>query len=98
MFRSVIFVPHKCITCPTFDLLGGGHPTLKSRVFMCVSHPTLLQSSQRFIDAIDKFVYVFKVFCHLSGENHVDNSLPKRAVFISVTQQQNGQFMYVSIQ
>lgn len=30
---------------------------------------------QWLVDAVHKFVHMFKVFCHLRGQNHVDNSL-----------------------
>lgn len=39
------------------------------------SHPVLLESSQWLVDAVDKFVDVFKVFGHLSGEHHINDSL-----------------------
>ncbi len=48
------------------------------------SHLVLLQCSQRFVDAVDKLVDVFEVFGHLSGEDHVYDGLPERAVLIPV--------------
>lgn len=53
-------------------------------VRVCVSHPIFLQGSKRFVDAVDEFVDVFKVFGHFSGENHVDDGLPQRPVLVPV--------------
>lgn len=30
---------------------------------------------QRLVDAVDKFVDVFKVLCHLCGQDHVNDTL-----------------------
>lgn len=45
------------------------------RVFQFHSHPILLQSSQWFVDAVDKLVDMLKVFGHLSCEHHVNDGL-----------------------
>lgn len=46
------------------------------------AHPVLLHSRQWFIDAVDKFVDMFKVFGHLSCKNHVNDGLPKCSIFV----------------
>lgn len=42
---------------------------------LCSSHPVLLQSGQRLVDAVHEFVDVFKVFGHLGRQHHVDDGL-----------------------
>lgn len=37
---------------------------------------------QRLVDAVHKFVHMFKVFCHLCGQNHVNNSLAQCSIVV----------------
>lgn len=46
------------------------------------SHPVLLQGSQRLVDAVDKFVDMFKVLGHLGGKHHVNDCLAELSILI----------------
>lgn len=46
-------------------------------------HRSAYLSRQWLVDAVHKFVHMFKVFCHLRGQNHVDNSLAQRSIVVS---------------
>lgn len=75
LIQKVFLLPLSCYRVPT----PLTHVTQQARF---EAHPVLLQSRQRFIDAVDKFVDMFKVFGHLSCENHVNDCLSKRPIFI----------------
>lgn len=75
LIQKLFLLPLSCYRVPT----PLTHVTQQARF---EAHRVLLQSRQWFIDAVDKFVDMFKVFGHLSCENHVNDCLSKRPIFI----------------
>lgn len=75
LIQKLFILPLSCYRVPT----ALTHVTQQARF---EAHRVLLQSRQWFIDAVDKFVDMFKVFGHLSCENHVNDCLSKRPIFI----------------
>lgn len=45
------------------------------------------------VDAVHKLIHMFKVFCHLCCQNHVNNSLAQRSIMVpKITRRQRGLF------